>query len=1193
MPSRSDVLRRFRALSVTAAAALVASMLSMVVLASPTSAILNPTFSGTVTGPNGAIGGAIVVLEGNGSAPQSAISAADGTFSITDAAATYSLVAQAPGYQLFSQSGVVVPGGGVTGYSVSLTASVSTLRPLPVDGCQCGAVRAGGPGVFYVSTPDIPQIFRTVDYGGTWSPVTVAYDGGSQGLPSNDALAGDSQDIATSQYPGDVAILLPCFSSCPSVNAWSLYVSQDYGVTWALVGSVTATGAGDLDGVSMGWGHSGSADVILINAPTGNYIVDMTQATPSIQLMTAPYMQPSDVFAVANGASGPFLAVASVAGGAVDVYALTNSLTSPLGVILAYPTGFPGSGGAPQQVFFGGTSSGSAPPSMFVVTSSATNGPTFAGTKASGATSYTASAVHNAVASNGMMQPCYGNFGPYDGSIDPTSNATGPIGLDALVGNCYMTLSAATPKVPAFSQDNGAINNNTAFDTGFAGPSGIDQVAMSNGGGQGEGADKAAMFNASGPVFTTSQKASAGTGSGTGGISGNGITEPHVNGIALGPSPTQDVSAVLGTSDGGGSLASTDGGATFTPAVEQGGSSTSWWQGASHNWLTYGSGLGGMTIQPALSVRADWTAGSSPLANPNIPVLPFPLNSDFTVTSLAGLPGQDALFVGTANGNSNNSALGHVARLSLSGSGDAITATLAADTLTLPVISLQYCPAGSAPSVADALFVSSGVITNGGPSGTTGSLVKVSNASTTTDFSGTPTGIPTNDGPVQAVAVDCANGTVWAGTGNPTNVSVGDLYKSTDGGATFSVVSNVFGSFPGRNQATSNITAIAINPLNTAQVIVAAGQQGEISVTNDTGATWTIVNDPAGLASPPLAGSHNFAAQGVGALVINGAVSGALVRQAGPSALRSSSQPTGKALAPQTVNLRPASIVGTGSGLLTGLLASSSPSAPPKHVLGYWTDAADGGIFTFGQAQFQGSVPGILRPGQKLNMPVVGMAPTADGGGYWMDASDGGIFSFGNAQFHGSVPGILQPGQKLNKPVVGMAPTADGGGYWMVASDGGIFSFGDAKFYGSTGGIVLNKPIVGMAVTPDGKGYWMVASDGGIFSFGSAQFYGSMGNKTLNKPMVGMAPTAAGKGYWTDASDGGVFSFGDAQFHGSMGGTTLNKPMVGMASTPDGGGYWMDASDGGIFSFGNAQFYGSMGNKTLNAPMVGMATYAK
>ena len=105
-----------------------------------------------------------------------------------------------------------------------------------------------------------------------------------------------------------------------------------------------------------------------------------------------------------------------------------------------------------------------------------------------------------------------------------------------------------------------------------------------------------------------------------------------------------------------------------------------------------------------------------------------------------------------------------------------------------------------------------------------------------------------------------------------------------------------------------------------------------------------------------------------------------------------------------------------------------------------------------------------------LNQPIVSMATTPDGSGYWMTAADGGVFSFGDAHFYGSTGNI-----HLNKPIVGMAATPDGKGYWLVAADGGVFSFGDAHFYGSTGNIHLNKPIVGMAATPDGKGYWLVA----------------------------------------------------------------------------------------------------------------------
>ena len=74
------------------------------------------------------------------------------------------------------------------------------------------------------------------------------------------------------------------------------------------------------------------------------------------------------------------------------------------------------------------------------------------------------------------------------------------------------------------------------------------------------------------------------------------------------------------------------------------------------------------------------------------------------------------------------------------------------------------------------------------------------------------------------------------------------------------------------------------------------------------------------------------------------------------------------------------------------------------------------------------------------------MAATQDGKGYWMVASDGGVFSFGDAQFYGSTGAM-----HLNQPIVGMAATSTAKGYWMVASDGGVFSFGDAHFHGSMG----------------------------------------------------------------------------------------------------------------------------------------------
>ena len=236
---------------------------------------------------------------------------------------------------------------------------------------------------------------------------------------------------------------------------------------------------------------------------------------------------------------------------------------------------------------------------------------------------------------------------------------------------------------------------------------------------------------------------------------------------------------------------------------------------------------------------------------------------------------------------------------------------------------------------------------------------------------------------------------------------------------------------------------------------------------------------------------------------------------------------------------------------------------------GYWVAAHDGGVQTFGQSQFYGSMGG-----QRLNGPIVAMAATPTGLGYWLMGRDGGIFTFGDAKFFGSTGAL-----KLNQPVVGLQPTATGKGYWLVAKDGGIFSFGDARFYGSTGALKLNQPVVGMTATPSGKGYWLVASDGGIFSFGDATFHGSTGSMRLNSPVIAMAaPPKAGPkdGYWLVAKDGGIFAF-DVPYKGSVPGLHLSSyaGSADMKPAPDGQGYYVLGADGGIFTFGSANYLGA------------------
>ena len=254
-----------------------------------------------------------------------------------------------------------------------------------------------------------------------------------------------------------------------------------------------------------------------------------------------------------------------------------------------------------------------------------------------------------------------------------------------------------------------------------------------------------------------------------------------------------------------------------------------------------------------------------------------------------------------------------------------------------------------------------------------------------------------------------------------------------------------------------------------------------------------------------------------------------------------------------------------------GGTSATSPADRFTYQKGYWMVGNDGGVFSFGGAPFEGSVPAL---GIHVKN-IVAMVPTADSKGYWMIGSDGGVFAFGDAGFVGSIPGL---GVHVDD-IVGAVPSQDGKGYWMIGSDGGVFAFGDAGFVGSLPGIHVHvSNIVAVVPTADSKGYWMIGSDGGVFAFGDAGFVGSLpGIHVHVSNIVGAVPTATGKGYWMVGNDGGVFAFGDAGFVGSLPGLGVHvSNVVGVVSTADGKGYWMVGSDGGVFAFGDAGFVGSL-----------------
>jgi hypothetical protein len=160
-------------------------------------------------------------------------------------------------------------------------------------------------------------------------------------------------------------------------------------------------------------------------------------------------------------------------------------------------------------------------------------------------------------------------------------------------------------------------------------------------------------------------------------------------------------------------------------------------------------------------------------------------------------------------------------------------------------------------------------------------------------------------------------------------------------------------------------------------------------------------------------------------------------------------------------------------------------------------------------------------------------------------AADGGIFTFGDARFFGSTGS-----KRLNQPIVSMIPTRSGRGYWLVAADGGIFTFGDARFLGSTGSLRLNRPVIGGIATRTGRGYALVASDGGVFTFGDAKFFGSGAGS--GHSFVGLVPVRS-NGYWLLTSSGTLVPFGSARPvsfapHGQV---------VAVGALPSGKGGWV------------------------------------
>jgi hypothetical protein len=164
---------------------------------------------------------------------------------------------------------------------------------------------------------------------------------------------------------------------------------------------------------------------------------------------------------------------------------------------------------------------------------------------------------------------------------------------------------------------------------------------------------------------------------------------------------------------------------------------------------------------------------------------------------------------------------------------------------------------------------------------------------------------------------------------------------------------------------------------------------------------------------------------------------------------------------------------------------------------------SDGGVFTFGDARFRGSVPGLGIRTQH----VVAMVASPTGAGYMLVGWDGGVFTFGDVKFYGSIPGLGIHIRSIRDAVLSSSAT----GYALVGADGGAFKFGTGvRFHGSLPGMgVRVNNIVGIALTPDDGGYLMAGSDGKVYSFGNAKVQPEPADLRPNLPVVAIASVPA------------------------------------------------------------------------------------
>jgi hypothetical protein len=772
--------------------------------------------TGTVTKQSDGqgLGGAAVTVAGPNQPPITQATGGGGGFSIqTDGSAPYSVGVAAAGHAGAAVSGI--SGGAVPPFVLR----PAIFTPLPVFGGATMHMAADArSGIFYALMNQAPEVYRTVDYGGSWQSVTMSYDAPGTGLTQ----AGGQAAIATSGVTGEVAVGTPGFG---------VHYSTDYGLTWRTVDasginwSVWTAPAG-VPHRRLFWAHAGGDNVLMLaQLADGGWRVaraDMSAASPALVEVAGDPFGAGAQIDVARSGNGAFVGRVTPGGG------LSFAPLRATGDIAFGPDEATGLPTPPLLLRLGGVQEAAAPPGGVLVVGG--NSPYSAQmlTKAAGASSFAGASSSQTTA---LADECKANqaWGARTGSVAPTSGGDTGAGT---ANECWLQKSGTGALT--ISHFAGAAAD-MVYDAAWGGANHVAFLPNPN------GPSKFARLNDQGvPEQFGVQDASPGPGQDSGGHSVVGIVSPVVDDTAYGPRGTQDVAVAIG--NGQLTLASRDGGATMTQILGDayGSTSAQWWPSAGGaDWLAFG---GGQLSERLLTAVRNWD-GSTRVSDggPNVigsggqdlsPGSPPP--QGYGINTLAGVAGTDTLFIGLGFGfDPNTTGDNAIYRGSLvDEQPPRLAEAFRIDTGGVPLYfpqAMAYCPPASAnEAMRDVLFVATG--DGGGTAPPVGSLLRITAASSGSPAVKEVTSVP--HGPQKSifdVRADCAAGVIFT-SGMP------GLFKSTDGGQTFSQVAVPLPRpFP--------ITAVGLNPSNPNDVTIGTFD-GTTMHSSNGGGIWTLVNDP-------------------------------------------------------------------------------------------------------------------------------------------------------------------------------------------------------------------------------------------------------------------------------------------------------------------------------------------------------------